>query len=165
MEKNIDSVNSNTNGKRQKKSLKIILIIILIIILLISTIGYFIGISGATKNLILAEPESNLALLVTTLDKLWFDSLIFSFGLSGMFYLIFFIYYLIMYSINKDIIHSINIAKLFLAVLIILLTSFVFVVIMTATKPENTSIIFSLFSYIGSIFLFGYTVFFKDKNK
>lgn len=54
-----------------------------------------------------------------------------------------------------------RILKLFI---LLYVSSFLFVILMAATKPEDSSFTLTFLPYIGSILLFGYTVFFKNDN-
>lgn len=118
----------------------------------------------ASISILEKAPNSNFALLLNTFHNFWFDSLFFSFGLAGVAYVIAGIYFALTNYKYEHISSKEYILKILLTFVLVTFISFIFVIIMAATKPENSSIIFSLFSYIGSIIIFMYNVFFKDKK-
>lgn len=140
-----------------------------------ASIYYFYSSSKSIENLLLTAPNSNLSLLIDTLKTFGLDSIIISFAISSFIVsiIIIFRYLWFVYLIEEKIIlkHTkrefifktiTEIVKLFV---LLFVTTFSFIILMAATKPENSSFALNFLPYIGSILLFGYGILFKDKKE
>lgn len=156
--------NAKKNNVTKKLTTKFPAIIIAGSGFLAIVIGFLEFSFDASISILEKAPGSNFALLFKTLNEFWFDSLFFSIGLAGVALVVFGIYFALTNYKYEYISSKEYFLKILLTFVLVTFISFIFVIIMAATKPENSSIIFSLFSYIGSIIIFMYTVFSKDKK-
>lgn len=141
-----------------------VLTIGLVILSPILMIFYILYLIGSINKILNIAPNSNLALLVEILANFWKEALAISLGISGVFLIASCsVLFSLVRKINKEIYkkYAIKTIKLFI---LLYVSSFLFVILMAATKPEDSSFTLTFLPYIGSILLFGYTVFFKNDN-
>lgn len=125
---------------------------------------YILYLIGSINKILNIAPNSNLALLIEILTNFWKEALAISLGISGIFLISSFsVLFLLIKKLKKEIYKKelMRILKLFI---LLYVSSFLFVILMAATKPEDSSFTLTFLPYIGSILLFGYTVFFKNDN-
>lgn len=125
---------------------------------------YILYLIGSINKILNIAPNSNLALLIEILTNFWKEALAISLGISGIFLITSFsVLFLLIKKLKKEIYKKelMRILKLFI---LLYVSSFLFVILMAATKPEDSSFTLTFLPYIGSILLFGYTVFFKNDN-
>lgn len=160
----MDNNKENIKDKLNKIP-KIVTIIVISILFAMLIIEYFNFTSNAAKSILEKAPNSNFAILLNAINEFWFDSLFVSFGLAGIAHVIAGIYFaLFQYKKSNMKTKDYN-YRILATFIIVTLISFIFVLTMAATKPNNSSIVFSLISYIGSTFIFMYTMFFKKKKE
>ncbi|HDP5827264.1 hypothetical protein ACWEXK_12295 [Staphylococcus xylosus] len=132
----------------------------------VSIIGIFIAtVRLSIKNIIYLSPDSNLALLVETLDKFWLHALAFGLIVGSFSVMITCIIVLLMYNTRKTFLDTQPLKKILGLFILSFTSSFLFIILMAATKPESSSITLTFLPYIGSIIFFGYTLFFKENKQ
>ncbi|WP_270893074.1 hypothetical protein [Staphylococcus saprophyticus] len=125
---------------------------------------YILYLIVSINKILNIAPNSNLALLVEILTNFWKEALAISLGISGIFLITSFsVLFLLIKKLKKEI-YKKELMKILKLFILLYVSSFLFVILMAATKPEDSSFTLTFLPYIGSILLFGYTVFFKNDN-
>lgn len=155
----------NNEEDKLNKIPKIVSIIVIYFLFAILIIEYFNFTSNSVKSILEKAPNSNFAILLNAINEFWVDSLLVGCGLAGIAHVIAGIYFtLVQYKKGNMKTNDFN-YRILATFTIVTLISFIFVLTMAATKPNNSSIVFNLISYIGSTFIFMYTMFFKKKKE
>lgn len=125
---------------------------------------YILYLIGSINKILNIAPNSNLALLIEILTNFWKEALAISLGISGIFLITSFsVLFLLIKKLKKEI-YKKELMRILKLSILLYVSSFLFVILMAATKPEDSSFTLTFLPYIGSILLFGYTVFLKNDN-
>lgn len=145
---------------------KILFSFILMVFAIVTVIGIFIAcLRFSIKKIIYLSPDSNLALLVESIDKFWTHALVFGLIIATFTVAFVCIVVMLLYNTRKTFLDTQPLKKVSGLFILSFTSSFLFIILMAATKPESSSVTLTILPYIGSIIYFGYAIFFKDKKK
>lgn len=125
---------------------------------LIVLIGSFTLFKGSIESILNKSPDSNLALLINAVDNFFKDAIYFGFAAAAVFA----ISSLITSTLKRKSFSNPQLKTTFLYSFYILILSVAFIILMAATKPENSTFTLNMLSYVAS---FIYLLYNSSKNK